>query len=405
MICKYCELIHSRDESYPLREARRDLNSDFPRCDWHWRYVCNICGKPSHFNGVTWCEKTKKFVCLGCSRTRARDHRLLKGEFWNWDTYYVMGCPYCGERHTALDRLEFQGEHPWQLHPEMLRENVGLSDEKDTDRYVAAHHFLPENDIVSEGMVGKAWDRVADKWFGGYTEFGDMNRQYLIDPAIFRILGEVKEKRILDAGCGNGYLCRLLSKKGPEMVGVDVSERSIKIARDIERKEPMNIEYHIGGICNLPMFDDDSFDAVVSNIVLDDLQDLDKAVEELNRVLKPKGKLVFSILHPCFSSPPVRGWVRKPVDSQRKEDWLYWKVDRYFDRSIEEWRYFDLPPLYSFHRPLSDYIKVLMRNGFTITDFEEPIPTDKDIEEHYREFGNECDRIPWFLIIGALKQS
>jgi ubiquinone/menaquinone biosynthesis C-methylase UbiE len=400
MICRYCELIHSKDQSYPLREATRDLDSDFPRCDWHWRYVCDICGKPRHFNGTTWCEKAEKFICISCGP----DHRFPEGEFWKWDAYYAIGCPYCDVRHPALDRLEFEGQHPWQLHPEMLRRRVGLSDENDTRSYSVTRRFLPEGDAVSDEMVGEAWDRGADIWYSRYGDFGDLNRQYVIDPAILEMLGRVEEKRILDAGCGNGYLCRLLSKKGAEMVGVDVSKRAIEIAEDIEKNEPMNIEYHVGSVCNLSMCSDDEFDAVVSNLVLQDLQNIDKAVEELQRVLKPEGKLVFSIMHPCFSSAPVHGWVRKPVDSNRKEDRIYWKVDRYFDRSIEEWTYFDLPPIYSFHRPLSDYMKVLVKNGFTITDFEEPVPTDKDMEEHYKEFGNEYDRIPWFLIIGAINQ-
>jgi len=285
----------------------------------------------------------------------------------------------------------------------MLRESTGLSDERDTSKYGVVRRFLSPSDIVSDEEVGEAWDSAAEKWYTGYTEFGDLNRQYVIDPTIFRILGEVEGKRILDAGCGNGYLCRLLSKKGAEMVGVDVSTRSIGIAEEIERKERVNIEYNVGSVCSLVMFDDNVFDAVVSNVVLQDLQDIDRAMKELYRVLKLDGKLVFSIMHPCFSSSPVHGWVRKPRDSDRKEDWLYWKVDRYFDRSVEEWRYFDLPPIYSFHRPLSDYMKALIDDGFTITDFEEPVPADKDIEEHYREFGNEYDRIPWFLIIGAVK--
>ena len=400
MICRYCELIHSKDEAYPLREATRDLNSDFPRCDWHWRYVCDICGKPRHFNGTTWCEKAEKFICINCGR----DHRFPKGEFWNWNAYYAIGCPHCDERHPALDRLEFQGEHPWQLHPEMLRKSVGLSDENDTKSYGVIRRFLPEGEVVSDELVGKAWDRGADMWYSRHTDFGDLNRQYVIDPALLRILGRVEGKRILDAGCGNGYLCRLLSKKGAEMVGADVSKRAIEIAEDIEKNESMNIEYHVGSVCNLSMCSDGEFDAVVSNLVLQDLQDIDKAVAELHRVLKPDGKFVFSIMHPCFSSAPVHGWVRKPVDSDRKEDRLYWRVDRYFDRSIEEWTYFDLPPIYSFHRPLSDYMKILMKNGFAITDFEEPVPTNKDMEEHYREFGNEYDRIPWFLIIGAINR-
>jgi len=96
--------------------------------------------------------------------------------------------------------------------------------------------------------------------------------------------------------------------------------------------------------------------------------------------------------------------VRKPIDSQRKEDWLYWKVDRYFDRIMEIWQFYDdWPKAYSFHRPFSDYVKLLIENGFAIMDFEEPTPTRKTMREHYRQFGNECDRIPWFLIIGARK--
>jgi len=186
------------------------------------------------------------------------------------------------------------------------------------------------------------------------------------------------------------------------MVGVDISNRSIELAKNFEKMEPKNIKYHAGSICNLYMYEDAKFDAVVSNLVFMDLQDLDGALKELRRVLKPGGRLIFSIMHPCFSSSPVHGWVRSPVDSQRGEDWLYWKVDHYFDQSIEEWAYFDFPPTYSFHRTLSNYVNALLKNGFTITAFEEPVPTEKDIEEHYRDL-NDFERIPWFLIIGATK--
>jgi len=360
--------------------------------------VCSVCGKPRHFNGITWCEETRRFICWSC----ARSNRIFPHKFWKWKYYYAIKCDLCGKYHPALDYLEFLGEHPWQLHPDMLKKREGLDTERELPRDTPIYVPLKKG-VVSEEQISQAWDKVADRWSSRYTEYGDINRKYIIDPVIFRLLGSVKGLSILDAGCGNGYFCRLLSKKGAKMVGIDISKRSIEIAERMEKEAPLGITYYVGTLCNLAILQNKAFDMVISNLVLMDMHDPEKAVKELHRVLKNNGKLVFSIMHPCFSSPPVHGWVRIPQDSNRKEDWIYWKVDRYFDRSIEIWQYFDLPPVYSFHYTLSDYIKTLIRNGFTITDFEEPVPSKRAMEEHYREFGNEHNRIPWFLIMGAKK--
>jgi 2-polyprenyl-3-methyl-5-hydroxy-6-metoxy-1,4-benzoquinol methylase len=285
----------------------------------------------------------------------------------------------------------------------MQKRREGLDHENKIQKAESVFVPLMKADI-DDKQISKAWDKVAERWSVRYTEYGDMNRQYIIDPAIFEIIGSVKGLSILDAGCGNGYLCRLLARKGAKMSGVELSKKFIEIASAKEREASLGITYYSGTICNLLMFEDEAFDMVISNLVLMDVRDLDKAIEEIHRVLKKNGRLIFSIMHPCFSSSPVRGWVRKPEDSNRKEDWMYWKVDRYFDRSMEMWRFYaDWPSVYSFHRPLSDYIRILIENGFAIVEFEEPIPSQKAMEEHYREFGNECDRIPWFLIVGARK--
>lgn len=397
MICRYCQIIHSFDESYPLREATREVEGDYPRCDWHWRYLCSICGRPKHFNGMTWCEKTRRFICLSC----AESHRIVRGKFWNWKDYYAIACDVCTERHPALDYLEFIGQHPWQLHPDMLTKQKGLDNETKLPGPTSSYKPF-RKDVITEEQISQAWDNLADKWSRWYTDYGDINRRYIIDPALFRIISSVDGLSVLDAGCGNGYLCRLLAKKGAKIVGVDISQKFIEIAEQKEKETHLGIHYHSQSLCNLSIFGNETFDLIVSNLALMDVHDLEKAIRELHRVLKKKGKLVFSGLHPCFSSPPVHGWMKIPQDSNRKEDWIYWKVDRYFYRSMETWQYGDMPPTYSFHRPLSDYIKILLRNGFTITDFHEPIPSKKDIKEHFREL-NDCDRIPWFLIIGAKK--
>lgn len=216
------------------------------------------------------------------------------------------------------------------------------------------------------------------------------------------MIGDVEGKKVLDAGCGNGYLSRLLSKKGAEVVGIDISRRAIEMAKGMEDRVKMGIEYYVGSVSNLSLFEDSGFDIVVSNIVLPGIQDIDAAINEFYRVLRAGGKLVISLLHPCFSTPKVRGWIRKPIDSDKPEDWIHWKVDRYFERTIEEWKYLGLSPVYSFHRPLSDYMTSLIRAGFVITDFEEPRPDTSVVREHYRELTGYL-RIPFFLIIGAVK--
>jgi ubiquinone/menaquinone biosynthesis C-methylase UbiE len=397
MICRYCKLIHSRDKSYPVKNATRDIKGDFPRCEWHWRYICDICGIPRHFNGITWCEKTKKFICIKCGE----GNRLIVGRFWAWDTYYLVTCPYCKKRHPTLDKLESEGNHPWQLNHELYKKRIGLSSEREITPLLTMD-FLSEDSVISDELIADAWNKIADKWFERYTEYGDINRQYIIDPVIFKLIGSVDGKRVLDAGCGNGYLSRLLSKKGAKVVGIDISRRSIEIARAIENEAPLGIKYHVGSLSNLSFLEDESFDIIISNIVLPGLQDIDNAIKEMYRILKPKGKLVISLLHPCFSTSRIRGWIRKPIDSDKPEDWMYWKVDYYFDRTIEEWKYFGLAPIYSFHRPLSDYINLLIKTGFIITEFEEPLPDRRDVEEHYRELAGYL-RIPYFLVIGSIK--
>jgi 2-polyprenyl-3-methyl-5-hydroxy-6-metoxy-1,4-benzoquinol methylase len=281
----------------------------------------------------------------------------------------------------------------------MLKKKAG-SDPESTLRL--AYNSLFSHEDVSDEQISQAWDQIADKWADRYSEHGDMNREFIIDPAIFRIIGTINNLSILDAGCGGGYLSRLLAKKGAHVTGVDISKRFIEIARQKENQNSLGVTYHVGSLSNLLMCQNESFDLIVSNVVLADVKDLKKAIKEFARVLKPNGKLVFSDLHPCFATAPVHGWAKVPQDSDRTEDWIFWKMDKYFDRSVEAWRYHDWPQVYGFHRPLSDYMNLLFENGFVVTDFEEPIPSTKAVKEHFRDF-SDGERIPWFLVIGAKK--
>ena len=69
------------------------------------------------------------------------------------------------------------------------------------------------------------WNQYAERYTANYDEQGDIHRVVLLNPTIFSLLEEVDGKHVLDAGCGEGYLSRLLAKKGASVTAVDFSQK------------------------------------------------------------------------------------------------------------------------------------------------------------------------------------
>ena len=404
--CRYCQQFHQHDPTYPRRRARHNLDTDDPRCHRHWRYVCDLCGQPSHFNGLTWCPETGKFTCLHC----ASGYRQVNEPFWGWDYYWDIACPHCGTSHPALDRLEYEGRHPWQVRrsPKVVevsrdrgeRQRLGLSQETDFQSLFWSKHFPDDEHPPDDEAMAAQWNALAPHWDARYGEEGDRWRMYLLNSALLGILGNVAGKHILDAGCGNGYLCRMLARRGAKMMGVDLSPGWIEMARS--REPELNIEYHAGSIANMPFLADGSFEAVVSVCVLMDTRDYGEALREMHRVLAPGGVLAIAIMHPCFASPPGCGWERHPVDSTRPEDRWHWRVKDYFQRTWETWHWEPVGTATGFHRPLSDYMQTLLGLGFRLTHFIEPRPSPELVAADPASWAPAA-RIPLFLVIGAIK--
>src|SRR3990170_1565623 len=220
--CRYCEGIHLADLRYRVKPAKHDLDSSFPRCDIHWRFVCDVCGRSHHFNGIAWCPTGRQFLCIKCARRQL----AVRKPFWRWKYYYSLGCPTCGREHAALDRLEYERKHPWQRNAASTRAKRGLSpDEEIVPPWT--YGLVEDPSDITDAKIAAQWDALADVWSSGYTEFGDVNRRYVIDPVLFGMLGDVRGLRVLDAGCGFGYLSRLLAKRGATVEGQDISRKFI----------------------------------------------------------------------------------------------------------------------------------------------------------------------------------
>lgn len=103
-------------------------------------------------------------------------------------------------------------------------------------------------------------------------------------------------KDVLDVGCGTGYTIKVLSSMGYNCIGVDAAEDMLSIAR----RENPDIRFESADATALP-FEDNSFDMVISIEVLRYIQNREKSVEEIYRVLKPGGVCIVTVA-PLFST-------------------------------------------------------------------------------------------------------
>ena len=389
--CRYCAQIHEVDGSYPLREAAFDLQSEYPRCARHWRYVCQHCGKASHFHGTFFCHDGGQFLCYQCSPDRTE---TITG-FWAWEYHYTYRCPLCGGTHPGLDYAEFLGEHPYQQRPEWETERLHLWTEPLLPRRIPPPPTLTPASQITDEEVAACWDAKADLWDDKYDQEGDSNRKYQSDEVLFDLLGDVAGQRVLDAGSGQGYLCRILARRGASVVGVENSQRFYELALGYQEEELLDIVYHRGSISGMPYLEDASFDAIASNYVLMDTRDYESAIHEFARVLKPEGVAVVLFSHPCFHAPGS-GWLRQPPDSLRREDRVRWLVDQYFHRGMVQldWLPFDTPFIY-FHRTLSDYYAAFQAAGLRVTEMREPSVTARGERELAPHNVRHLKRIPY----------
>ncbi|WP_409972914.1 class I SAM-dependent methyltransferase [Bacillus sp. Bva_UNVM-123] len=240
----------------------------------------------------------------------------------------------------------------------------------------------------------KRWDNFADEYSANHGEQGDIHKEVLLNPVLFSLMGNVKNKQILDAGCGEGYLSRLLAKSGAVVTAVDYSLRMIEIAK-ARTSNDLQIDYRHGNCENLSSFDDKSFDLIVSNMVIQDLPNYNKAFQEMYRLLVNGGSYVFSILHPCFITPES-GWERTTNGEK-----LHWNVDKYFYEGEYEQRLSDKEKILFYHRTLSTYINTLIKTGFSIVSVEEPKPS-KEMLEKYPSF-EEDFRCADFIVFKVKK--
>lgn len=123
---------------------------------------------------------------------------------------------------------------------------------------------------------------------------------FVVFPALLKVIGKVKHKKILDLGCGFGDLSILMAKKGANVVGIDISEKWIDMCKS-KYIHIKNLDFIVADGSDLQQFKNETFDFVIMNMVLLNVPTIDKVkmiFKEISRILKKSGQLIFSDLHP-----------------------------------------------------------------------------------------------------------
>ena len=137
-------------------------------------------------------------------------------------------------------------------------------------------------------------------WADTYPPYAHNPLMALEQRTMLSLLPDVGGLTVVDAGCGSGRYLLELRDRGADPIGIDLSAEMLARAATIT---PMVIR---GNICAMPI-ESMMADLVVCSLALGDVPDLELALCELARVLRPGGRIMYSVVHPVGAA---EGWSR-----------------------------------------------------------------------------------------------
>lgn len=252
-----------------------------------------------------------------------------------------------------------------------------------------------------------SWDAQA-KWYDKIVgEDGSYYHKQVIIPNLLKRLGEIKNKKIVDIGCGQGFFCRILAKHNANVIGIDLSKKLIDIAKQYPSSK--NLEYYVANSEDLSFLEKNSFDYAISILSIGNIRNIEKTFEEIYKILKQNGKFIFVIIHPCFRIPRQSSW-----EYEQDSKIQYRRIHRYFSemeipiithpgKVKNQDKIYDHDYSLMFHRPLQTLFKSLIKKNFLISDLEEWCSNKKSYGKKAKAENRARQEIPLFLMIEAIK--
>lgn len=220
-----------------------------------------------------------------------------------------------------------------------------------------------------------------------YEENNEKDMAYNIyydRPGIIELLGEVKNKHVLDVGCAAGFFSKWAIDQGGIVTAIDYSDAMVEKTKslteglaDVKKAdiaEPM------------PFLCDDYYDVIIASLVLHYVENMACTIHELVKKLKVGGSIVLSVHHPFM-------------------DFTYFNCEDYFKTEIihDQWtKSGEIIKVSFYRRPLNQILNALSEHGLLIEKVSEPMPDPKMKTVHEKAY-ERLTKQPHFLFIKATK--
>ena len=218
-----------------------------------------------------------------------------------------------------------------------------------------------------------------EEFFKGYQELRHSktipSANDLIEiPQLFELIGDVKDKTILDLGCGAGGHDRKLIDLGAKSVlGIDISKNMINEAKKETNSD--KIRYQVLSMSNLEEIDE-KFDLVVSSLAIHYVEDYDSLCKKVYNLLNDGGEFIFSYAHPMDSAVILNNIEKRYVILDGKK---YFLISDYNNEGKRKTTWL-VDGVETYHRNISHLVNGLIDAGFTIERLNESYATDEAIK-------------------------
>ncbi len=235
------------------------------------------------------------------------------------------------------------------------------------------------------------------------------NRPHLFieKPALFEKLPDLTGKKVLALGCGSGEEVELLALRGAtDIVGIDISSPLIELAKE----QYPDYVFKVMDAEHITL-ENESFDYVMSSLMLDYFPSWDKVLAGVFKILKPGGTFLFSTVH------PVKWSAKKLNDADGKAyaTLMGFQIDQetgkqeilgdylYTVELNETWANALTVKFYS--RSVTAMFRDIRNAGFTVTDIYEPkaIPETKEYDQNYWEVNQHIPNFIFFECVRAFE--